>query len=126
MKPGCRGLVVLCLAACGGSGSASVQGQKAFCYSDTTINGVSQPTCSGAAGLSTDQVQTANTTCTESDGEVVSACPSQSLVGCCQDLHGPNPGQTCYYYGTASDWEAACCVAGECSSGPNDWSTTSF
>ena len=63
--------------------------------------------------------------CTEGDGMVVTMCPSVNLLGCCQAREQPDPSETCYYTGTASYWEQACCAGGQCPS-PYYWSSSSF
>jgi hypothetical protein len=63
--------------------------------------------------------------CTEGDGLVVTSCPTANLVGCCQALSRPDPGETCFYSGTASSREQSCCAGGQCPL-PYDWSTTPF
>ena len=63
--------------------------------------------------------------CTDGDGMVMTMCPSAKLLGCCQARSKPDPEETCYYTGSASYWEQACCGGGQCPS-PYYWSSTSF
>ncbi len=122
--PALVGLTVLaCSGGGGGSGGSDSgdggAGPDVFCYSPTAK---APPSCSGYLNVPPASLDGIQQGCTEGDGQLVNACPTASLVGCCQALSDTPPSETCYYAGTPSDLESQC-TDGE----PNySWSTTSF
>jgi hypothetical protein len=102
-----------------GAGGGADAGPAIYCYNP----GMNVPaTCTGSLDTPQASVTGTEQSCTEGDGQLVDACPTAGLVGCCQTLSEPSPAETCYYAGQASD------LASQCTSGePNyTWSTTSF
>ena len=100
----------------GGDGGGGGTGPDIFCYSPTANE------CSGYLNVPQASLGGIQQGCTEGDGQLVNACPTASLVGCCQSLSDVPPSETCYYTGAPSDLESQC-TDGE----PNySWSTTSF
>jgi hypothetical protein len=63
--------------------------------------------------------------CSASGSTVMTSCPTQGMVGCCQDRMLTEAVETCYYSRTASEWQGLCCEGNQCPQ-HYTWSSTSF
>jgi len=108
------------------SGPSLPAGPHFYCLNATAPTGPDVGTeCSGIVITGSDSIANETQVCTSGGEQVVTSCPTGGLLGCCQDLLSPSPGETCYYYRTASYWQSVCCAGGQCPQ-RYEWSSSSF